>query len=150
MFDVSDESFEAGIRALQEIRGKLPSDFLLEAPLEEYDKAKKFVDLAPIDLLAPEKGNRTDLESLRQVRADVKLPFVLHGSSSWSDTDIIKAVRLGVVKVNWNTCLRRAWSSALRRTLGDKDLVKPYDILKPSEEAVSKVVAERVALLQSC
>ncbi|MCG2686012.1 class II fructose-bisphosphate aldolase [Candidatus Parcubacteria bacterium] len=150
MFDVSGESFEGGISALQEIKSKLPSNFLLEAPLGEYDKAKEFVELAPIDLLAPEKDNRTDLGSLRQVSADVKLPLVLHGSSSWSDADIRKSIHLGVVKINWNTCLRKAWTSALRETLKDGGLVKPYDILKPSEEAVSKVVAEKVKLLQSC
>jgi len=149
MFDIAEEDLDQAIGDLREIRNQLQSDFLLEAPLGKYDQAKKFVDLAQIDLLAPERDNRVSLESLRQVRTTVKLPLVLHGSSSWPQKEIKEAVRLGVVKINWNTCLRNAWSSTLRETLQTEDLIKPYDILKPSENEIRKVVEEKIKLLRS-
>lgn len=160
--DGSGLGFEESIEFVKGAKGiKGVKDIVVEASLTEFERAAEFVEKTKPDLLAPfsivasgvtPKGVTTEdvseIDKVRLVRNFVKTPLVLHDGSSKSDEEIKEAIASGVVKINWNTCLREAWSESLRRTLSSQpDEVKPYNILRSSVEAVKRVVEEKIKLL---
>ena len=86
-------------------------------------QAAAFVERTGVDALAVAIGNvhgftpepvRLDLERLAEIAAATPVPLVLHGASGLPAEDLLGAVELGVVKVNVNAELRRAYIEALR------------------------------------
>ncbi len=141
--------FDESVEFVNEAQKLAGEDIVVEAVLTEFDRAAEFVEKTNPDLLAPFKivnsEDVTEIDKIEQVHKLVDTPLVLHDGSSKSAEEIKGAVAAGVVKVNWNTCLREAWSSALRQTLiSNPEEIKPYNILKPSVEAVKKVVEEKI------
>ena len=80
-----------------------------------------------------------DLDRLKELRG-IGLPLVLHGGSSALQEDLIKAVRLGVAKVNVATGPYRAFTQGLVAALGEG--VDPRGYLAPAREALAKWVEE--------
>ena len=87
-------------------------------------QAAAFVERTGVDALAVAIGNvhgftptpvRLDLERLAEIAAATPVPLVLHGASGLPAEDLLGAVELGVVKVNVNAELRRAYIGALSR-----------------------------------
>ncbi len=147
--DGSGLSFEESIDFINAVKSFAPDNVVVEASLTEFDRAAEFVEKTNPDLLAPFKivnsEDVTEIDKIEQVHKLVSTPLVLHDGSSKSAEEIKEAIAAGVVKVNWNTCLREAWSSALRQTLiSNPEEIKPYNILKPSVEAVKKIVEEKI------
>lgn len=68
------------------------------------------------------RGTPLDLSRLEQVAAAVEVPLVLHGSSGVAEDDLLRAVRLGVAKVNIATALMAAFTAGVRRDLADPDV----------------------------
>ncbi len=60
-----------------------------------------------------------DFERLEQIQQLVDVPLVLHGASGLPDADVLRAIELGVAKVNVNTEVRQAFLDALRISAGD-------------------------------
>jgi fructose/tagatose bisphosphate aldolase len=158
--DGSGMSFEESIEFVGAVRGLLLKGYkgltlesiVVEASLVEFARAEDFVEKVGPDLLAPfvvrDGRDRTKIEEIKEVSQTVETPLVLHNSSSKSDQEIREAIAAGVVKVNWNTCLREAWTEGLRQTLSSQsDVVKPYDVLEVSVEEVKRVVKEKVRLI---
>lgn len=165
LVDGSSMSFEESVDFVKGIRGTKGvnnEEIIVEASLTKFERAAEFVEKTKPDLLAPftivalgvtPKGVTTEdvseIDKIRLVRKFVNTPLVLHDGSSKSDKEIKEAIANGVVKVNWNTCLREAWSKTLRQTLGSHpDEIKPYNILRESVEAVKKAVTTLVVMLQ--
>lgn len=108
------------------------------------------------------KGNpKLDLKRLSKIAKLVKIPLVLHGASSIAhhqglpgakgvpDSQITKAIKLGVAKVNIDTDLRLAFTAAVRKNIcADQKLIDPRDYLGPAREAVKKVVKEKIKLFK--
>jgi fructose/tagatose bisphosphate aldolase len=155
--DGSHLSFDRSVEFAREITKNTSltrADVVVEVSLTELERAVELVEKARPDLLAPFsiQGGRdkTEIDKIMLVRKFVKTPLVLHNASSKSDEEIKTAIALGVVKINWNTCLREVWSKTLRQTLKSQpDEIKPYNILRPSVAAVRKVVEEKISLLKS-
>lgn len=159
LVDGSTLNFEESVEFTNAVTSLARKDTVVEASLTEFDRAAEFVEKAKPDLLAPftiEGGrDKTEIDKIRQaclparqVRKFVNASLVLHNSSSKSDQEIKAAISAGVVKINWNTCLRKAWSRTLLRTFESQpDEIKPYNLLQPSVEAVKAVVREKVGLL---
>lgn len=155
--DGSELKFEESIdfvNAIKGIKGVKDLNTLVEASLTEFDRAAEFVGKTKPDLLAPFKivnsEDVSEIDKIRLVLQSVSTPLVLHDASPKSDEEIKEAVAAGVVKVNWNTCLREAWAKSLRQTLNSNpDEIKPYNVLKPSVEAVKEVVTTLVVMLQT-
>jgi fructose/tagatose bisphosphate aldolase len=151
--DASEMGFEESVEFVKGVKGiKGVNDIAVEVSLTEFGRAEEFVEKAEPDLLAPfaVRGGRdkTRIEEVKKVSQMVKTPLVLHNSSSKSDEEIKEAVAAGVVKVNWNTCLREAWTEGLRQTLSSRpDEIRPYNVLEKSVEEVKKVVEEKIRLL---
>ena len=113
-----------------------------------------------------------DLKRLSEIAAVVGIPLVLHGASSVPgslvaaankygakisaaakgvpESQIRKAIKLGVCKVNEDTDIRLAFTAAVRRfMLGNPSVFGPREILSPAIEAMKAVVMRRIMVLGS-
>jgi len=120
-------------------------------------KVKEFVKETGVDSLAVAIGNihgvfkkmpELDFERLKEIRKKSDVFLVLHGASGIAPTDIKKAIRGGMVKININTELRIAWKEALKGELSGEG-IKPYNILPSVQLAVQKKVEEKMKLFDS-
>ncbi|MEK6825151.1 MAG: class II fructose-bisphosphate aldolase [Nanoarchaeota archaeon] len=117
------------------------------------------------------KGISLRLDILKEIRKHVSIPLVLHGASLVQKKDITKArntgitlgkaqgipkdqikkaIRLGICKINVDTDLRLAFSTALREhTQHHPESINPRDALSYAEEATQKSVEEHLKLFGS-
>lgn len=119
--------------------------------------AIKFVKETNVDTLAVSIGNchglhvlDLDFGLLKELREALDIPLVLHGGSGTRDEDVKKLISLGITDINIDSEIRQAFTSTLRQTLKSKpDEVDPRKLLKPSREAVTKKVAEKMDVFGS-
>ncbi|MDO8436234.1 MAG: class II fructose-bisphosphate aldolase [bacterium] len=133
---------------------------ITEADLTLPDDALKLVKETGVDSLAVNigtfhgidaSGQDTHINILRLKEIKEKLGdkvfLVLHGGSGTPKEDIIKAIKLGIVKININTDLRLAYSNALRKSLLEKPKeTTPYKYMPEVIIAVQKVAKEKIKL----
>jgi len=143
-------------------------------------EAKEFVEKTKCDSLAVAIGTshgaykfkaepKLDLERLKEIRKLVKIPLVLHGSSSVlpeyvdicnkyggsiigskgvPEEQIKKAVKIGVQKVNIDTDLRLALTAGIRKALAEEPKnFDPREYLGPARDLVKEVVRRKINLL---
>lgn len=118
----------------------------------------RFVKETGVHMLAPAVGNihgmlahghdpDLDIKLISQISAESGVPLVLHGGSGTEDEQFVLAAEAGMAIIHINTELRVAWKKAIGETLvKNPDEVATYKLLKPSEEAVSAVVKNRLKL----
>jgi fructose-bisphosphate aldolase class II len=112
-----------------------------------------------------------DFDRLEKVRENTGMPLVLHGASGvherllqaaaqqglelegakgLDDETLKKAVAAGINKVNTDTDLRIAFTTAVRKVLKEQPgEFDPRKILGPAREYMKEVVKERIAVLGS-
>ena len=129
--------------------------------------AAAFVAATGVDLLAVSAGNvhvmergdvALDLKLLEKIRAAVDLPLVLHGGTGIRRDSLAEAIRIGVAKVNFGTCLKQHALVAARKALeestaGTHELLGiggPEDVMVAERFAVRDAVLERIELLGCC
>nr|WP_263314161.1 class II fructose-1,6-bisphosphate aldolase [Mammaliicoccus sp. Marseille-Q6498] len=105
---------------------------------------------AELDTLAPALGSvhgkykgepNLGFKEMQEIQDAIDIPLVLHGASGISDEDLVKAIKLGHAKINFNTEINIAWSNQLRKTLTeDQNIFNPQQILKPSKDAITETV----------
>ena len=146
MIDGSHLSFEENIRFTHEAAtlahsagawieaelGAVPGDedvstnALPSQTMTDPRQARDFVERTGIDALAVAVGNvhgftanpvTLDLERLNAIAAQCPVPLVLHGASGLPPEQLRGALSCGVAKVNVNAELRRAYLSAVERSL---------------------------------
>ncbi|MES3005327.1 MAG: class II fructose-bisphosphate aldolase [Patescibacteria group bacterium] len=128
------------------------------ASLTSAADAKRFIDQTGVDLFAPSVGNvhglirggnpALNIGRIGEISAAVKTPLVLHGASGISSADLSAAVDAGISIVHYNTELRVAFRDALKKSLAENpDEVAPYKITVGTIEAVSKVVEEKLRIM---
>ncbi|MCP3030253.1 ketose-bisphosphate aldolase [Halobacillus sp. A1] len=118
----------------------------------DQNECIQLVKKGGIDSLAPALGSvhgkykgepNLGFEEMASLRQSIDTPFVLHGASGISDSDLQKAISHGHAKINYNTELNIAWSDALRKVLiENQDLYAPMEILKPSIQSLNEVIEE--------
>jgi fructose-bisphosphate aldolase class II len=144
------------------------------------NEAKEFVEKTQCDSLAVAIGTshgaykfkaepKLDFERLKQIRELVKIPLVLHGSSSVlpeyvdicnkygakihgskgvPEEQIKKAVKIGVQKVNIDTDLRLGLTAGIRKQLVENpENFDPRKYLGPARDLVKEVVIRKIKLL---
>ena len=129
--------------------------------------AGKIVDATGVDLLAVSVGNAhivvkgrrgLDFDHLAAIQERVSVPLVLHGGSGIPDSELSRAVSLGVVKVNYGTYLKQRYLKAMRDRL-ESACVDPHrmlgyggdeDVLVAARQAVRDAVLERIGFLGCC
>lgn len=122
-------------------------------------QAEHYVRETGVDLLAPAVGNihgmlktgsdpALNIERLRDIAAAVApVGVVLHGASGNSASDVAAAVAAGTAIIHISTELRRAYRDALVLSLQhNPDETTPYKIMQPVEQALERVVTEKLKL----
>jgi fructose-bisphosphate aldolase, class II len=175
MFDASNLAYEANVAATAEVVAHCHARAVwVEAELGEVggkdgahapgartdpEEAASFVAATAVDALAVAVGTshamltqdaRLDFELIRQLGVRVPVPLVLHGSSGVPDADLIRAVAVGVTKVNIATRLSKAFTAAVRAYLEEN----PSDVdsrayLGKAREAVAVEVSRLLQALGS-
>jgi len=120
--------------------------------------AKDFVDRTGVDSLAVAigtahgiypKGMKPELklDLLKVLRQKVEVPLVLHGGSSNSDTEIAKAVTLGISKINISSDLKAAYYKKCREVLAENvGWYEPNAIYPPCIKAAREVIEFKMGL----
>jgi fructose-bisphosphate aldolase class II len=112
------------------------------------EDAVRFVSDTDVDVLAVAIGSahgmykgtpELDLERLRQIRAEVDVPLVLHGGSGLSDDDFRAAIADGIAKINIYTNMAMAAVAAMRVSLDDPD-ARYRQVQQAAEGAIKGVV----------
>lgn len=154
----NDVSVEAELGRL----GGIEDDLVVDEKDTLYtnpDQAVDFVQRTGIDSLAVAIGTahglykhepKLDFERLAEINKVVSVPLVLHGASGLSDSDIQRAINLGVCKVNVATELKIAFSGALKAYFEENpDAEDPRKYMKPAKEAMKEVVRKVIRVCGS-
>lgn len=119
-----------------------------KATLTRPEEAASFVAETGVDALAVAIGSahglykgepELDLERLRQIRAAVDVPLVLHGGSGLSDEDFRAAIAGGICKINIYTNMALAAVEAMRGVLTDPE-PRYFQVQQAAYEAIKEVV----------
>lgn len=99
----------------------------------------------------PDNWKGLNFDRLQEIAAEVKTPLVLHGGSGIPKDQIVKAISMGISKVNVNTECQLSFAKATREYIEaghDQDVdAKGYDprkLLAPGTEAIKETVKERI------
>jgi len=127
-----------------------------EALMTVPKEAAYFAEQTKVDALAvaigtahgPYKGTpKLDFARLEEINKLVATPLVLHGASGVPDEAVVKAISLGVCKINIDTELRQAFVTGIREVLEAKPQeIDPRKVLGPAKEALKEVVKGKIAL----
>lgn len=130
-----------------------------DATFTDPKEAKKFVEETNVDSLAiavgtahgPYKGEpKIDFDRIKAIKELLNIPLVLHGSSGVPADSIEKAVSLGINKINIDTDLRIAFTSAIKDFIAENpDNIDPRKVLGPAKEAMKQVIIEKMHLFGS-
>ena len=119
-------------------------------------EAVRFVEESGIDSLAVAIGTahgfykgtpKLNFERLAEIRDNVSVPLVLHGSSGVPDEDVKRAISLGICKVNFATELRVAYSDAVKACIQqDSSVYDPKKYGALGRDAVTDLVRHRIQI----
>lgn len=157
--------------------GGIEEDVKGEVQLTDPDQAEEFVKRTGCDALAVAIGTshgaykfqsepKLALDLVSEISERVRIPLVMHGSSSVPQ-DLVKsinrhggrlentfgvpveaiqaAIQRGVCKVNVDTDLRLAATAAVRRVLAEEpEKFDPRDYMGPARDAMAEVVGLRM------
>jgi fructose-bisphosphate aldolase class II len=123
----------------------------------DVQELKEFINLTNIDSVAPSIGNahgiyhgpiNIDINRIKEM-SKFNIPLVLHGGSGIPNEIIKETIKNGICKINFNTDLQIAWSNELRNYLKNNSEYDPRKIIKSGEEAMKKIISEKIELLES-
>ena len=120
------------------------------------EDALKFVDATGVNTLAVAIGTahgfykekpKLDFERLKEIKAAVNIPLVLHGGSGVPVEDVQKAIRLGVCKVNVATELKNIFMQTLKSVLQETDEIDLRKVFPTATDAVKNLVIEKLKMV---
>ena len=173
MFDASKLPYADNVRATMDVvRSCHRRGVWVEAELGEIggkdgvhapaartrpDEAAGYVTATGVDALAVAVGSShamltrdaaLDLGLITRIRAAVRVPLVLHGSSGVPDQDLSGAVAAGMTKINVATQLNKAFTVAIRQSLADDSrLVDPRRYGAAGRDAIAAEVARLLGVI---
>lgn len=90
---------------------------------------------------------KLDIKRLKEIRAAVDIPLVLHGTSGVPDEIVKECIRNGICKVNYATDLRDAFTKAVKFSMEENsDNIDPKKYLGAGREAVAETARKRIQL----
>lgn len=122
------------------------------------DDAVRFVEQTGVDSLAIAIGTSHGLypsdknpelrhDLLEQIKAAVGIPLVLHGGSSNPDSELSRAVSLGINKINISSDIKVSYHNRMREILGTDERLREPNAIQPEPIAALKVTAaEKIRL----
>lgn len=179
MIDASREPFEKNIVLVREVTayahrydttveaelGKLvgqEDDLIVDEAASAYTDpqlAAEFVLATGIDSLAVAIGTahglykgvpKLDFDRLKDIRAKVDIPLVLHGASDVPDELVQKAIALGICKVNVATDLKIPFADAVKKFFtANPSASDPRKYMTPGKEAMAKIAAHKIKVCGS-
>lgn len=140
MYDASTKDYDTNIRETTEIvriahafgasveaeighKSNDDAKTLLEVGYTTPEEAKAYVEATGVDALAIAIGTahgvyktkpKLNIERLKEIRATIDTPLVLHGGSGLSETDIKTTVNEGITKINVFTDICLAGDKAIK------------------------------------
>ncbi|WP_102194308.1 ketose-bisphosphate aldolase [Microbacterium aurantiacum] len=120
--------------------------------------AVRFVEETGVDSLAiaigtshglypVEKNPELRHDLLEQIKAAVGIPLVLHGGSSNPDSELSRAVSLGINKINISSDIKVSYHNRMREILGTDERLREPNAIQPGSVAAMKVTAaEKIRL----
>lgn len=120
------------------------------------EEAAEFIAKTGVDALAVAIGTahgaykhkpKLDVERLKEIKAKVNTPLVLHGGSGLSDDDFKNTIREGIAKVNIFTDLCIAGNKAMEQGL--KDGLSYLEIRNLKVEYIKEAVKTKIRLFGS-
>ncbi|MDN4477347.1 ketose-bisphosphate aldolase [Demequina sp. SYSU T00039] len=121
------------------------------------EDAVRFIELTGVDSLAIAIGTshgiypswmkpELKLDLLKEIKAAVNIPLVLHGGSNNPDSEIGEAAALGVNKINISSDIKVAYHTKMREVMADASLREPNTIQPPAIEAMKVEAAHKIDL----
>ena len=137
-------------------------DLIVEAADAFYTdplQAQDYVEKTGIDSLAVAIGTahgmyqtapKIDIERLRQIKAVVDIPLVLHGASGIAEDVVRMCIKNGICKVNIATELKIPFSTELRNYLvAHPSADDPRKYMEPAKIAMKAVVIQKIKMCMS-
>ncbi len=128
-------------------------------PYTDPQEAAEFVKRTGIDSLAVAIGTahgvykgipKLDVERLSEIREQVSIPLVLHGTSGVPDDAVKECIKRGICKVNYATDLRIAFSKGVNEVLRDNpDTIDPKKYNAKGREEVKAYVMSKIKVCGS-
>ncbi len=131
-------------------------DNLLTDMYTTPEEAKAYLDATGVDALAVAIGSAhgvykkkpmLNIERLKEIRGEVKVPLVLHGGSGLSDDDFKNTIRNGIAKVNIFTDLCLAGERAMKD--GEEKKLGYLETRNLKVEYIKETVKHKIALFGS-
>lgn len=112
-------------------------------------QAKKFVEGTGVDALAISFGTthgvyltepKLDLNRISEIKAQIDIPFVMHGGSGVSDEDFKTAIHNGITKINYYTYGAMSGAVKVKELLEAKGNSKVFyhDIVNAGKEGIKE------------
>jgi len=141
--------------------GGKEDDLVVEgySPYTDPDEAAQFVEMTQVDSLAVGIGTahgiykgepNVNIARLKEIRAKVNIPLVLHGTSGVQDDVVKECIANGICKVNYATDLRIAFSDGVKDCLHeDASVFDPKKYNSEGRDRVKQCVIARIKLCGS-
>ncbi|MFF7291738.1 ketose-bisphosphate aldolase [Microbacterium sp. NPDC008134] len=122
------------------------------------DDAVRFVEETGVDSLAiaigtshglypAEKNPELRHDLLQEIKAAVGIPLVLHGGSANPDSELRRAVELGINKINISSDIKVSYHNRMREILGTDERLREPNAIQPEPIAALKATAaEKIEL----
>jgi fructose-bisphosphate aldolase, class II len=94
-----------------------------------------------------DKTSALDLQRLEEIASVTPLPLVLHGASGVRESDLRRAIGLGIAKVNVATELAVVFTNAVRQALEDPKSNDPRKYLGAGRDAMTERARAVIRLL---
>lgn len=162
--DVVDFSskYEASVEGELGKIGGVEDDIIISEDNSEYTNPNLAIDFASktnIDSLAIAIGTshglykkepKLDFDRLVDIKDKINIPLVLHGASGISETEIKKAVELGISKINIATELKIPFSNEIKKYFKNHpNESDPRKFLKDAKLSIERVVVEKIRICGS-
>ena len=128
-----------------------------EEGLTRPEEAEHFVHATGVDTLAVsigtahgfyKKAPKIDLPRLARIASRVEVPLVLHGGSGVPVDTLQEAIRLGIVKVNYATDIKNAFTLSVKSILTNTDEIDLRKTFSPGIDAVCELVKKQLLVCQ--
>lgn len=124
------------------------------------DDVEVFVGSTGVDTLAVAVGTAHGLypkdkqpelrmDLLKEITRRVDVPLVLHGGSANPDDEIVKAVELGICKINISSDTKDAFYQRARQILADPNIREPVSIYPACIAAMKDVAHAKMRLFKT-
>ncbi|HAM0995485.1 TPA: ketose-bisphosphate aldolase [Listeria monocytogenes] len=124
------------------------------------EEAEEYISRTGVDTLAvaigtahgiypKDKEPKLRLDILKEIKALVNIPLVLHGGSANPDADIAAAVEIGIQKVNISSDYKYAFYKKCREILSTTELWDANAIYPDCIDAAKEVVKYKMGLFES-